>query len=227
MQIHFEVAEKQADGQVLTQYNPGSGCAEIIHWQTPPENVPSFIPGTSHVIIKAVEPVLVPSIWKGFMGAAGNGISSGLDKLTNKINSMFNQQQMQPQVQPGFEQPNQSVNKTPFRPTEVHTGVKVIMPRDKILKLTTSPKLYQNGLFIVGGDIVEYSSISVELSVWVYNMLSTDVTLQCGDEIALGYFLQVESSVVNNIPRPMPMDRPVQTQPVIGRAPIPGIQLNK
>lgn len=216
MQMHFEVAEKQANGQVLTQFNTSSGAAEIIHWDVLPEHIPSFIPGTSHVIIRAVENTVIPSIWKGFMGAASNGLSS----LTNKINSMFGQQPTQ--VAPGFEQP--STNKTPFKPTEVHTGVKVIMPRDKVLRLTGHPDCFKNGIILAGGDIVEYSSLSTELSVFMYNMLSTDVTLQRGDPIAFGYFFQVESSMVNTQPKPV---QTYATPTPIGRAPTHGINLNK
>lgn len=232
MNIHFEVAERQANGQVLTKYNAASGQAEIITWDVSPEHIPTFVPGTSHVIIRAVENTLIPSIWKGFMGAASNGLNS----ITNKINSMFGQQQ-QPPVEPGFEQPNNT--RAPFRPTEVHTGVKVIMPRDKVLKLVGAPDCYKNGLIIAGGDIVEYSSVSTELTVSMYNMLSSDITLQKGDIIAFGYFFAAESSMVQS-PLYKQQTEPVVEQPQqatqvnqFGRAPRPapipgsGINFNK
>lgn len=228
MNIHFEVAERQANGQVMTQYNPASGIAEIIYWNVSPEHVPSFVPGTSHVIIRAVDTTVIPSIWKGFMGAASNGLNT----LTNKLNSMFNQQQ-QP-VQPGFEQPT-NAPKAPFRPTEVHTGVKVIMPRDKVLKLVGAPECYRNGLIIAGGDIVEYSTVSKELTVDLYNMLQVDVTLQKGDIIAYGYFFTVESTIVpssfsstplaaeQTVPTPSPFMSAPKGAPIPGTIRQPGV----
>ncbi len=179
----FEIAEKLINGEVQTQYNPSKGVAEIVTWNVIPANIPSFVPGTNYVIFKAAEATMIPSIWKGFMGVANNGLNA----ITNKINSMFGQASA---VVP------EADNYAPFKPVDVHTGVKVVMPKNEALKISASPKCYKNGLVLVSNDIIHSTTTPHEIVFSFYNFLNTDITLQCGDEIAVGTFIKVEGAAV-------------------------------
>lgn len=200
MNRYFEAAEKLSKGDIITRYNNVTGQAEVVKWEVAPENIPVFNPGSSMVFIKAVETVTIPSIWKGFMGVANNGLNA----ISNKINSMFGS--MSAQVE------NTVVdNQSPFKPTEVHTGVKVFMPRNEILRISSTPNCYKNGLVLVGGELVSFSTNPVEITLHFYNMLTTEITLQRGDTIAVAVFEKVESTAINvdsrddNTPTPRPI----------------------
>lgn len=206
MDHQFMIADRKVNGQFQTTFDNNSGQAVVVGWDIPPENIPRFQPGKCAVTIKAAEATLVPSIWKAFGGAANVGLNS----LTNKLNSVFGG--MNPTANepaPDYQQP--------FRPIEVHTGIKVIIPRDEILVLSSPQSCFKNGLVLVGNTIIDPDRGNDEITVWVYNILSTDITLQRGDDIAVGYFTKVIGAMVGG-----------QVNPDYGRpTPIPSVDLNK
>lgn len=145
------------------------------------DNIPVFKEGDKFVEIKAVEDILVKSVWKGFLGLA----NSGINNIANAINKMFNG---------GYKDQNQLDLNESFMPTLIHTGIKCLMPRDEIMFLST----YQdNGIVISGGSRI-YAGDS-EIIVPVYNVYPGDIQIKKGDTVAIATFHVIGTNNTNSI----------------------------
>lgn len=196
MEHKFLEAERKVNGVVQTTFDSVAGQAVVMGWNVPPENIPRFQPGKCQFTLKAAEATLIPSIWKAFGASANAGIGSLANKLTGLMGGL----------NASAENPSVDYQK-PFRPVEVHTGIKVEMPRDEIIILSPSINCYNNGLIMVGSTVIDPDTASQEIVIYFYNILSTDITLQRGDDIANGYFIRAVGSIYNNNPsmRPTPI----------------------
>lgn len=197
MEHRFLEAERKVNGVVQTTFDSVAGQAVVMGWNIPPENIPKFQPGKCQFILKAAEATVIPSIWKAF----GGSVNAGLTSLTSKINGLLGG--MEPTAG------NQSVDfQQSFRPVKVHTGIKINMPRDEIVILSPSANCYKNGIVLIGDTVLDPDMAGSEISLHFYNILSTDVTIQRGDDIAVGYFTKAMGSMLG---QPLPLSQ--QSQP--------------
>lgn len=220
---HFEAAERMENGQVVTRFDQVSGQAVVERWDIKPENMPVFRPGTGYAVIRSAEDVIIPSVWKGFLGVANTGMSS----IANKLNSLLG-------AVPQAGAINTPDYNKPFKPVEIHTGLKVVMPKNEVLQFVVTTQNASNGLMLVGGQAVTGDRANNEITLLFYNMLSSDITIQVGDELAFGFFTELKGIALANtqfvddtqtVPTPKPM--PIGTPMPIG-APMPmNINLNK
>ena len=182
MEHRFLEAERKVSGVVQTTFDSVAGQAVVMGWNIPPENIPKFQPGKCQFILKAAEVTVIPSIWKAF----GGSVNAGLTSLTSKINSLLGG--MEPTAG------NQSVDfQQSFRPGEV---------------LSPSANCYKNGIVLIGDTVLDPDMAGSEISLHFYNILSTDVTIQRGDDIAVGYFTKAMGSMLG---QPLPLSQ--QSQP--------------
>jgi dUTP pyrophosphatase len=84
--------------------------------------------------------------------------------------------------------------KTPFKPTLVHTGVKAYMMPDEVLQIfnrSSGPKkglILANSVGIIDSDYADNPDNDGEIMFAFYNVFPVDVTIEVGDKIGQGIF---------------------------------------
>lgn len=178
MNRYFEVADKVINGEKQTRFDPQQEKPVIVKWDVSLDDIPNFSDGKKYVKIKAAEDLVVPSIWKAFVGVANTGINA----FTNKLNSLLGS---------GTNTEYNADYNEPFRPVPIHTGVKVNMPDDEMLFIHSLPDC-KSGVTISGGT--QLVTDNDEIIVYVYNTFPSDIRIAKGQEIALGIFQKVSTN---------------------------------
>lgn len=175
MNRYFEVMDKEVNGEKLTRYNAETGEAVIVKWDV---TAPVIEDNSKFVEIKTAEDVVIPSIWKGFMGVANTGINN----FANKLNNLFGSTT---EPEDTYKDYNAS-----FRAVTVHTGLRAVMQEDEILSIYNAN--VTNGVLMAGGTQL-YTDSDKEVQIVVYNVFPKDVLIRKGQTIALGVFQKVLS----------------------------------
>ena len=85
--------------------------------------------------------------------------------------------------------------KTPFKPTLVHTGIKAYMPANEVLKIynrSSGPKkglILANSVGIIDADYADNKDNDGEIMFAFFNILPVDLTIKIGDKIGQGIFI--------------------------------------
>lgn len=188
MERFFEVATKIVDGKKLTKLNEETGQEEVVKWDVTDECLPAY--KTEHSVgadFCAVEDTVIPSIWSSMASGFvrnGESVAGWLGELIK------NGGKSDTSVAEEIKKNNQNA----FKPTLVHTGIKVKMPENEVLEIynrSSGPMkglVLANSVGIIDPDYYNNTKNDGEIMFAFYNFMPFDITIKKGEAIGQGIF---------------------------------------